>query len=416
MSTIKRVAITGMGTICGLGHSLDETWDALIQGRSGISNIEGIPCEDLPVKIAGEVKNFTIDPEILSEKSATRNDKFIHYALHATVEALKQANLDKTTYPATKIGTILGVAMGGFPLIENTIKEYTEKNNKRVSPFFIPSVIPNMASGLISITQGFEGVNLTVASACASSSHAITAAAQEIMLGKQDAVVTGGTEAILCPAAILGFDRMKALSRNNDNPKEASRPFDKDRNGFVIGEGAGILILENLEKAKARGATIFAEIIGHGASSDAAHITAPHPEGKGAIACMKQAIANANISPEDISYINAHGTSTGLGDMAETTAIKTVFAENAKNINISSTKSMTGHLLGAAGGLETIFCTKAIYEGVIPPTINLDNQDPNCDLNYTANKAIKKDIEYAMNNSFGFGGTNSCLILKKYKG
>lgn len=416
MSTTRRVAVTGMGAICGLGHNLNDTWEALINGQSGITKIEKLSVENLPVKIAGEIKNFKISEEILSSKDADRNDNFIHYALHAANEALIQSGLLSSSYSKKRIGTILGVGMGGFPFIESTIKDYVTKGKRRISPFFIPAVLPNMASGLISIHFGLQGTNYTVSSACASSGHAISAAAYEIMLGKQDAIITGGSESTICDTAIYGFAHMKALSTNNENPSQASCPFDIARDGFVIGEGAGILILEDLEKAQARGATILAEIVGIGASSDASHITAPHPEGHGAIQCIEQALLDAKISKNQINYINAHGTSTHLGDIAETKAIKSVFKENVKNINISSTKSSTGHLLGAAGGLETIFCVQAIRHGEIPPTINLQNPDPQCDLNYTANNAIKKEVEYALNNSFGFGGTNSCIILKKYKG
>jgi 3-oxoacyl-[acyl-carrier-protein] synthase II len=408
---LNRVAVTGISAICGLGNNLDEVWKNALAGKSGVSIIEDLPHEDIAVKFAGNIRNFKISNDILGEKEQPRYDKFIHYALHCTDEALKQANLD---YAPEKIGAILGVGMGGFPIMEAQNKVLMDKGPRRVTPFFIPAVIPNMASGLITIKYGLKGINYTISSACASSAHSLQAAAQEIMLGRQDAIVTGGTESVISGLPLSGFGNMKALSKRNDNPEAASRPFDVGRDGFVMGEGAGILILENYDKAKARGAKILAELVGFGASSDAGHITAPHPEGLGAIQAMRQSIEDAGISPSDIGYVNAHGTSTPLGDRAETQAIKTVFGDHAYKMNVSSTKSMTGHLLGAAGGLEAVFCIKALMEGAIPPTINLDQQDELCDLNYTANKMVKKDIQYALTNSFGFGGTNGCVIFKKY--
>ena len=411
---MNRVAVTGIGAICGLGNDLNTVWNNAIEGKSGVSNLEHTPnVANLPVQFGGEVKNFSIAEHLLPGKEAPRYDKFTHFALHATEEALKQAGLlNNSTYNPERMGSILGVGMGGFPMIEDTHKTYMEKGPRRVSPFFIPGVIPNMATGLITINFKAKGVNYSIASACASAGHAISAAAFEIMLGRQDVMITGGAESVLSDLPISGFASMKALSKRADAPQKASRPWDKDRDGFVIGEGAGILILENFEKAKARGATILAEAVGHGATSDAFHITAPHEEGEGASRCMRQALGQAGISPEAIGYVNAHGTSTPLGDIAETKAVKLTFKEHAYKLNVSSTKSMTGHLLGAAGGIESIFCIMALHKGIIPPTINLDNQDPECDLNYTANVAVKKQVEYALNNSFGFGGTNSSLIFK----
>ena len=412
---IKRVAVTGIGSICGLGNSTDEIWKNALESKSGISTIDNQDTENWPVKFAGIVRDFEISDELLDPKEKSRFDIFIHYAMHATSEAIKQSKLLEANYNPYRIGSILGTGLGGFPIIENTHTTYMEKGARRVSPFFVPSFIPNMSTGKISMHYGFKGINHAVSSACASSAHAIAAAANEIMLGRVDAVITGGSEAVVSPLTMAGFNSMKALSKNNDEPTKASRPFDKDRNGFVMGEGAGILILEDLEKAKARGATILAEVVGIGATADAYHITAPHPEGGGTIPCMEQAIESAGIKYTDIDYINAHGTSTPVGDIAETKAIKSVFKEHAKDLNVSSTKSMTGHLLGAAAGIESVFCIKAITEGIIPPTINLDNQDEDCDLNYTANKPVKKDIKYVLNNSFGFGGTNSTTIFKKYE-
>lgn len=416
MATLQRVAITGMGAICGLGNSLPQIWENAVAGKSGVSLVETLNTTDLPIKIAGEVKNFSLAPEILDPKEAAKYDRFIHLALHATNEALNDAGLSKgqTIYSQERMGSILGVGMGGFPFIESTHATFMEKGTRRVSPFFIPSIIPNMAPGLITIQFGLKGVNYSISSACASAGHAIGAAAQEIMLGHQDVVVTGGAESVLSNLTFSGFANMKAMTKSyNENPTAASRPYDTARDGFVIGEGSGILILENYDKAVARGAKIYAELVGYGSSSDAHHITAPHPEGEGAIQCMRQALSTAGVNGEVVDYINAHGTSTPLGDIAETKAIKGLFGKHAYDLVVSSTKSMTGHLLGAAGGIETIFCALALHHGIIPPTINLENQDPECDLNYVPNKAIKRDIKYALNNSFGFGGTNASTLLKK---
>lgn len=411
---LHRVAVTGMGAICGLGNSLDEVWKNALLGKSGISTLENQNTENWPVTFGGEIKNFKLAPHLMELKDQERFDLFNQYALHASEEAIKQSKVTEAGYAPEKIGIIFGTGLGGFPHIEANHKIFLEKGARRVSPFFIPSVIPNMPEGLISIHYGFKGINFAVASACASSAHAIGLAATEIMMGRQDAMLTGGTEGVITGYTIAGFASMKALSRRNDEPHRASRPYDIDRDGFVMGEGAGIIVLENYEKAVARGARIIAEVVGFGASSDAYHITAPHPEGSSAMMCMQQTIDSAGISLEEVGYINAHGTSTPLGDVAELQAIKKVFGKHAYDLAISSTKSMTGHLLGAAGGLESIFCIKALETGMIPPTINLDNMDPGCDLNVVPNKAIQKDIKYALNNSFGFGGTNSSTLFKKH--
>lgn len=410
---LNRVAVTGMGAICGLGNSLDEIWSNAMAGKPGISTLQNQNTEGWPVNFGGEVKNFSLDPSLMDPKDQDRFDLFNKFAIHATAEAIKQSNLLESGYAKEKIGIIFGTGLGGFPHIELNHKNFLEKGPRRVSPFFIPSVIPNMPEGLISIHYGFQGVTFAIASACASSAHALELAATEIMLGRQDAMVTGGTEAVITGYTIAGFSNMKALSKRNEEPHRASRPYDVDRDGFVMGEGAGIIILENYEKAKARGAKIIAEIVGFGASSDAHHITAPHPEGLGALICMNQALEISGVKKEDIGYINAHGTSTPLGDIAETNAIKKAFGKHAYELAVSSTKSMTGHLLGAAGGLESILCIKALETGMLPPTINLDKQDPECDLFYVPNKPVKKDIQFALNNSFGFGGTNSSTIFKK---
>lgn len=410
---LNRVAVTGMGAICGLGHNLDEVWKNALAGKSGITTLERQSTTDWPVTFGGEVKNFKLDPSLMDLKDQDRFDLFNQFALHASDEAIKQSGLTQAGYAPEKIGIIFGTGLGGFPHIEMHHKTFLEKGARRVSPFFIPSVIPNMPEGLVSIHYGFKGINFAIASACASSAHAIGIAASEIIMGRQDAMLTGGTEAVITGYTIAGFASMKALSKRNEEPGRASRPYDVDRDGFVMGEGAGIIVLENYDKAKARGARIIAEIVGFGASSDAHHITAPHPEGSGALLCMNQTIELSGVAKEDVGYINAHGTSTPLGDVAETQAIKKVFGAHSYNLHVSSTKSMTGHLLGAAGGLESIFCIKALETGILPPTINLDRQDPQCDLDYVANKPKNKSIQYALNNSFGFGGTNSSTLFKK---
>ncbi|MCB9059895.1 MAG: beta-ketoacyl-ACP synthase II [Halobacteriovoraceae bacterium] len=408
----KKVAITGMGAICGLGNNLNDIWSNLIEGKSGVSNIEVNAIDDLAVKFAGEVKNFSLSNDLLPEKEWNRYDRFIHFALAASDEALKDSKILETDIDRNDISCLFGVGMGGFTTIEENFKLYESKGPRRVSPFFIPAIIPNMASGLVSIRFGLKGMNYTLASACASASHAISAAAQEIMLGHSKAVVTGGAESVVTNLPMSGFINMKALSKRNDSPQEASRPFCVGRDGFVMGEGAGILVLEDYEHAQKRGAKIYAELVSFGATSDAHHITAPHPEGEGAVRCMSEAIKRAGIKPNDIDYINAHGTSTPLGDVAETKALKNVFGDHAYKLKISSTKSMTGHLLGAAGGVETVFTAMTLHSGVIPPTINLTEPDPDCDLDYVPNIAQKKTLKYGLNNSFGFGGTNSSIILR----
>lgn len=416
MTKLNRVAVTGIGAICGLGNSLNEVWENALAGKSGISTIDRMSTEGWAVNFAGVVRNFKLSDKLMDPKDQDRFDLFNQYALHAGDEAITKSGILQAGYKPEKIGIIFGTGLGGFPHIEQNITAMNEKGPRRVSPFFIPSVIPNMAPGLMAIHYGFKGINFSIASACASSAHALGAAATEIMLGRQDAMITGGTEAVVTGSPIAGFANMKALSKRNDEPQRASRPYDIGRDGFVMGEGAGIIVLENYEKAKARGAKILAEVVGFGASDDAHHITAPHPEGLGALICMEQALELSGIRKEEMGYINAHGTSTPLGDVAETEAIKKVFGKHAYDLRVSSTKSMTGHLLGAAGGLESIFCIMALDTGILPPTINLENQDPACDLNYVPNKPEKRDPLYALNNSFGFGGTNSSTIFKKHTG
>lgn len=412
---VKGVAVTGLGALCGLGNNVSDIWNNAVAGKSGVSVLENFNPENLAINFGGEVKNFECDEDVLHPKEANRFDRFIPLALQATKEAMIDAkvvvgeNIDPED-----IGCIFGVGMGGLREMETTRDTFVNRGPRRVSPFFIPAIIPNMAPGLISLKFGLKGMNYHISSACASAAHAITAACNEILAGRQKIMISGGSESVFSDIGFQGFLSMKALSRNNDKPQKASRPFDTGRDGFVMGEGAGVLILEDLEHAKARGAKIYAEVIGHGATSDAHHITAPHPEGEGASRCMKMAIKSAGINPDQIDYINAHGTSTPLGDIAETMAIKRTFGAHATQLNVSSTKSMTGHLLGAAGGIESVFCVKAIEQKMIPPTINLENQDPECDLNYTANKAVEKELKYVLNNSFGFGGTNSSIIFKQH--
>ena len=413
--TSKYVAVTGMGAICGLGHNLRDIWEKVSQGKSGLSKIEGVRVDDLPVQIAGEVKNFQMSEEVLPLKEHSRYDKFIHFALHSAHEAWNHSGLKgSSVYSREQIGCILGVGIGGFRFIENNYTVLQNKGPRRIPPFFIPGLIPNMASGLISIKLGFKGMSYTLSSACASAGHAISAACNEITSGRHKVIVTGGAESTISRLPLVGFSNMKALSKCNASPQEASRPFDVRRDGFVMGEGAGIMVLEDGQQAEERGATIYAEIRGNGMTSDAYHISAPDPDGPQTSRCMQMAIDSAGIKKEQIGYINAHGTSTPLGDIAETKAIKKTFADHAKKIQISSTKSMIGHLLGAAGGIETIFTTMALYYDLLPPTINLTQQDPQCDLDYIPLKARKGPVEYALNNSFGFGGTNSSVLLKKH--
>ncbi len=412
---VKGVAVTGLGALCGLGKNVNEIWENAINAKSGISALENYDPKSISINFAGEIKDFSCDEDILEAKESHRYDRFIPLALQATKEALKSSGLIVgESINSEDVGCIFGVGMGGLREIELTRDKFINKGPRRVSPFFIPSIIPNMAPGLISLKFGLKGLSYHISSACASSAHAITAACNEILSGRQRVMVSGGSESVFSDIGFQGFISMKALSKRNDEPTKASRPFDISRDGFVMGEGAGVIILEDIDHAKRRGAKIYAEIVGHGASSDAHHITAPHPVGEGAARCMKMALSSSGISPSDIGYINAHGTSTPLGDIAETKAIKSTFGKHAHKLSVSSTKSMTGHLLGAAGGIETIFCIKALELGIIPPTINLDNQDPLCDLNYTPNKAVQKEFSYALNNSFGFGGTNSSIILKRH--
>lgn len=412
---MRRVAVTGIGIVCPSGNDVDTAWTNVLAGRSSIVSITKTDVSQLPVRIAGEVKDYSVPEELMSVREQSHYGTFIHFSVGAGYQAMKQAGLDQDFcgYDPTRVGVIVGVGLGGFDFIESNMRTMMEKSPRRVSPFLIPGSVPNMAAGVLSVIRGIKGTNFTINSACASASHAITNAAFEILSGRQDVMITGGTEGDISVISNCGFANMKATSRWNDRPAEASRPFDKDRNGFVMGEGAGMMVLEELSAAKARGATILAEIVGYGSTSDAHHITAPNPEGQETSRCMKIALDDAGLKPEDIDYINAHGTSTPLGDIAETVAIRKTFGAHADKLLVSSTKSIMGHLLGAAGGVESIFCIMALMTGKIPPTINLQNQDPQCDLNYVPNKSIEANIGYALNNSFGFGGTNSTLVFKR---
>jgi 3-oxoacyl-[acyl-carrier-protein] synthase II len=410
----RRVVITGMGLITPLGIGVEPSWQGLIAGRSGIGSISAFDSSDLPVHIAGEVKGF--DPLLYIEpKEVKKMDRFIHFAVATSALAIEDSGLKITVENAGRIGVIIGSGMGGLPTIEHYVKVYLEKGYRRITPFFIPMLIINLASGHVSIIFGARGPNTAVATACATGTHAIGDAFKIIQRNDADAMICGGTESVITPMAVGGFAVMKALSTRNSEPERASRPFDRDRDGFVIGEGAGIVILESLENARKRGAKIYAEVVGYGMSSDAYHITAPSPSGEGAASCMTAALKDAGIPPEFVNYINAHGTSTKHGDEIETAAIKKVFGQHAYRLCVSSTKSMTGHLLGAAGGVEAVFATLCIYHDIVPPTINLENPDDECDLDYVPNASRNCKVHYALSNSFGFGGTNACLLFKKYR-
>jgi len=407
------VIVTGLGLVTPLGIGVDETWTDLCKGQSGISEITRFDASGFDTKIAGEVKNFN-PKDFLSKKEAKRTQLFIAYAVAASRMALEDSGLtiDKTN--ENRVGVLTGCGFGGLQLLEQTTVVLQKKGPQRVTPFFIPMMIGNMAPGMISIYLGAKGPNSSIATACASGTHAVGDAFRIIKRGEADAMITGGVESVITPTCIAGFNAMKALSTRNDDPERASRPFDRDRDGFVVGEGCGILVLETLDSALARGARIYAEICGYGMSGDGFHMAAPSPEGEGAARCMAVALTDAQMTGDEIDYINAHGTSTQLNDVYETQAIKSVFKEKASFIAVSSTKSMTGHLLGGAGGIETVFTALTISEGIIPPTINIDHPDEECDLDYVPNKARKMDVKTAMTNSFGFGGTNATLILKKY--
>jgi len=403
-----------MGIVSPLGIGLDDNWQAICQGKSGIGPITKFDTTEYPAKIAGEVKNF--DPELyIDKKDQKKMDVFIQYALAAGSMAIKQSGLMIDESNADRVGVLVGSGLGGLQTIEKYHSMLLQSGPKKISPFFVPMLIVNLAPGQISIYFGCRGPNSSVVTACATGNHSIGEAARIIQRGDADAMIAGGVESTITPLAVAGFCALKALSTRNDAPEKASRPFEKNRDGFVMAEGAGILVLESLESAKQRGASIFAEVIGFGCNADAYHITAPSPNGEGAARCMQIALDDAGIKPGDIDYINAHGTSTPMNDLSETIAMKTVFKEKIRDLPISSTKSMTGHLLGAAGGVESIFSILTIKNSLIPPTINYDEPDPECDLDYVPNVARKKDVRIAMSNSFGFGGTNATLIFKSFE-
>jgi len=409
----KRVVITGVGLVSPVGIGVRETWDALCAGTSGVGEITRFDVSNYQTRIAAEVKDFHAE-DFLPQKEAKRTERFIAYAVAATRMAIEDSGLVIDSSNADRVGVITGCGLGGLSILEDTCLKLTSRGPKRVSPFFIPMMIGNMVPGMISIHFGAKGPNASLATACAAGAHAIGDSCKLILNGQADAMITGGVESVVNPTCIAGFNSMKALSTRNDEPEKASRPFDRDRDGFVVGEGSGIMIIEALDHALERGAKIYAELTGYGMSGDGYHMTAPPPDGSGAARCMTAALEDSGMAPDKIDYINAHGTSTPLNDLSETRAIKLVFKEHAYNLAISSTKSMTGHLLGGAGGIETVFTALAISDGRLPPTINHDQPSDECDLDYVPNVMRLTQVEHAMTNSFGFGGTNASLILSRY--
>lgn len=410
----RRVVVSGLGMVTPLGTGVEKSWEAACSGMSGIGLITKFDVSGFPSQIAGEVNDF-ISEDFMDKQQIRRFDIFIHYAVASARMAMEDSGLKITDKNAHRVGCVTGSGLGGLAMLEHYHEVLLNKGPHRISPFFIPGIIANMAPGQIAIEFGAKGPNMSIETACAASCHAIGESFRLVREGIADAMITGGAEAVVTPLALGGFCSMRALSKRNDEPEKSSRPFDMDRDGFVIGEGAGILILEELEHALSRGADIYAEVIGYGLSGDAYHVSAPDPEGEGAISCMQMAIDYATLRPEDIDYINAHGTSTKLNDLSENKAIKAVFGEHAYKLAISSTKSMTGHLLGGAGGVEAVYSVLTIKHGIIPPTINYETPDPECDLDYVPNVARQADVKTAMSNSFGFGGTNASLIFKVYE-
>ncbi|MEN8688127.1 MAG: beta-ketoacyl-ACP synthase II [Desulfuromonadales bacterium] len=409
---MRRVVVTGLGITSPLGTGLEKNWDALTNGRSGIAPITHFDATDFPVRFAGEVRDLNLD-DFVDKKEARKMDLFIHYAVASAAMAITDSGLEINEDNAERVGVVVGSGMGGLPSIEKYHGAFIEAGYRKISPFFIPMSIINLAAGQISILHGAKGPNIAPVSACATGTHAIGDAFRMIQRGDADAIISGGSESTVCPLGIGGFSVMKALSTRNDDPIAASRPFDKNRDGFVMGEGSGIVVLEEYESAKKRGARIYAEVLGYGLTADAHHLTAPSPGGEGAARCMQMALDTAGLNPEDVGYINAHGTSTPFNDLYETMAIKSVFGDHARKLMISSTKSMTGHLLGAAGGIEAIFTLLAIARGVVPPTINYTEPDPECDLDYVPNEARQTDVKVAISNSLGFGGTNATILFRK---
>ena len=409
-----RVVVTGIGLVTPVGSDRKTTWDSLLEGKSGIDYISLFDAEAFESRIAAEVNDFDAAP-ILGRKDARRLDRFAQFACIAALEALEDAGMDMATEDPDRVGVLIGSGVGGIITISEQHKILLDKGPKRVSPFLVPMMLGDMASGQVSMMIGAKGPNFSTVSACATGTDSIGEALEMIRRGRADVVIAGGTEAAVCEIGVAGFNSCMALSTRNDDPQAASRPFDTGRDGFVLGEGAGLVVLESLEHAEKRGANVLAELAGYGASSDAHHVTQPHPEGEGAARAMKWAIQDAKLVPENVDYINAHGTSTPLNDKFETIAIKRMYGDHAYKLKISSTKSMTGHLLGAAGGIEAAFSVLAIKEGIIPPTINLDDVDPDCDLDYVPNKAVKQKVDVAMSNSLGFGGHNASLVFKSFQ-
>lgn len=408
----RRVVITGMGAVTPLGLDVATTWKNIIEGKSGVGPLTRVNAEEFPMKVAAEIGDF--DPAaFVDKKEARKMDRFTQFAVASSLMALKDANLDITEEIASRVGVWIGSGIGGMETYEQNFRQFLEKGHRRVSPFFVPMMIPDMASGQVSIITGAKGINSCSVTACASGTNSIGDAFKVIQRGDADVMITGGSEAPITNMAVAGFCSAKAISTSED-PASASRPFDANRDGFVMGEGAGILILESLDSAKKRGAKIYAEIVGYGATGDAHHVTAPAPEGEGGARAMKQAIADAGLLPSEIDYLNAHGTSTPYNDKFETMATKAVFGDHAYKMAVSSTKSMTGHLLGAAGAIEAIFSIKAIEEGIIPPTINYQTPDPDCDLDYVPNEARKQNVRAVLSNSLGFGGHNATLVFKQF--
>ena len=408
----RRVVITGMGIVSPVGNTVEESWKNILAGKSGINSLTTIDTEGQSVKFAGSVKNFEIS-DYLTPKEAKKMDTFIHYGMAAGIQAFEDCGIEVTEENSERIGVAIGAGIGGLSTIEKTADLFREKGARRISPFFVPSSIINMISGNLSIKYGLKGPNFAIVTACTTGTHNIGDASRLIEYGDADVMIAGGAEMSTTNCGIGGFAAARALSTRNDDPATASRPWDKDRDGFVLGDGAGVVVLEEYEHAKARGAKIYAEVTGYGMSGDAYHMTLPSKGGEGAARCMKNAMRNAGVNVDEIDYINAHGTSTPAGDQAETDAAKLALGDHAYNLVMSSTKSMTGHLLGAAGGIEAIFTALAIQDQVVPPTINIFNQDENCDLDYCANEARQMPIKHAISNSFGFGGTNGSILLSK---
>ena len=410
--TRRRVVITGLGIISPVGNTVEQAWQNILAGRSGIDRITRFDTSSFPVQIAGEVKDFDVT-QYLPARDARRMDTFIHYGMAAGIDAIKDAGLEAHPANAERIGVSIGSGIGGLPMIETTRDEFVATGVRKISPFFVPSSIINMISGNLSIMYGYKGPNIALVSACSTGTHSIGDAARLIEYGDADIMISGGAECTVSPLGLGGFCAARALSTRNDDPKTASRPWDKDRDGFVLSEGAGVLVLEEYEHAKARGARIYGELAGFGMSADANHMTAPCEDGEGAARCMTNALRNSRVNIDEVHYLNAHGTSTPLGDVAETVAVKRAFGDHAKKLVVNSTKSMTGHLLGAAGGIEAVFSTLAVYHQISPPTINIFNQDEACDLDYCANEARQMRIDVAISNSFGFGGTNGTIVVRR---